>query len=152
MSFLTTSPHVFLSLPLGFLPSTSRCIHFFTQFVSSLLSTWPLHLNLPLRIVTFTDSIPNLFLSSSLLTLSRNFDPHIHLSICISVLCSLCSCSAFTAQVSLPYSNVLLTHVLYTLPLTFKDRLFLVSIGPSSLNLLQAFLILDPLHYFHRML
>ena len=45
-SFSTTSLQVLFGLPLGLGPSTSHCIHFFTQLLSSFRNTYPYNCNL----------------------------------------------------------------------------------------------------------
>jgi len=74
-------------------------------------------------------------LSALLGTLSCNFTPHINLTILISALWSATSFSFITGQVSLPYNILLLTQLLYNLPLTVNDISLLVSNRTNCLNL-----------------
>ena len=67
----------------------------------------------PNGITSSISLIPRLIPSSALLFLSDT--PHIHLTILISILLSLATCSVFAAQVSLPYSIALHIHAAYTL-------------------------------------
>ena len=76
------SPHVFIGLSTGLLPSTLYSIHFFTQSSSPFLITCPYRLSLRLlmKVVIGSTSL----LNSSFVLLSFNEIPHIHLIICIS--------------------------------------------------------------------
>ena len=65
-SFCTTSVEVLFGLPLGLKPSTSYCIHFFTQSVSSFRNTCPCHRSLfavvPRLYHLFLVCLPTLYL------------------------------------------------------------------------------------------
>jgi len=110
-SFCTTSFHVLFGLPLHLEPSTSYSIHFFTQSVSSFLSTCPYHHNLFCCSINIISSIPSLSLNSLPGTLSFTLTLHIHLTILISALWSAISFSFLTGQVSLPCSILLHTRL-----------------------------------------
>ena len=68
-----------------------------------------------------TGSIPIHTLSSTLGALSFRDTTHIHRSILICLHSDHPIRSVFMAQVSLPYTNALLTHVTYTFPFNFSD-------------------------------
>ena len=138
-SFRTTSLQVLFGLPLGLGPSTSYSMHFFTQSSSSFCSTCPYQLSRFCCNTNAMSSIPSLSLNSLLgsLVLSFNLTPHIHLTIVISARWSTTTFSFLTGQVSLPCSMLLLTQLLYNLPLIIKDTSLLVSSGTSCLNLFQ---------------
>ena len=137
MSLSTAFTHVILGLPTPLLPSITISILLLTQSSLSFLSTWPIHLNL-LRLITSSISlIPRLFLSSALVFLSLSDTPHIHLTILISALLSLATCSVFAAKVSLPI--VLHTHATYTL---LNATFLFVNTPDNSLNFFQPLLTL----------
>src|SRR5678815_3382668 len=71
-------------------------------------------------------------------TRSLSVTPHIHLTIILSALTSLCVSSTFIGHVSLPYNITLCTHDLYSLPFNFKETPFTVKMGDNSLNFCQA--------------
>ena len=74
---------------------------------------------------------------SSAFVFSLSGTPHIHLTILISALSSLASCSAFTAHVSLTYIIELRTHAPYTFPFNLNATFLLVKIPDNSLNFFQ---------------
>ena len=117
----THSPHVFLSLPLHFAPTTSKSLQVDTQSLLPLRSTCPNHLNLPCLTTSVTASTFKRLFKSLLDILLLRLVPHIHLTIMCSVHSSRCISSAFTGQVSLPYTRTLCTQALYTFPFTFMD-------------------------------
>ena len=86
-------------------------------------------------------STHSLSLSSLLGSLSFNL-PHIHLTILISARWSATTFSFLTGQVSLSCTMLLLTQLLYNLPLIIRDMSLLVSSGTNCLNLFQPILIL----------
>ena len=133
----TTSFQVFFRLPLGLEPSTSCSIHFFTQSSSSFRNTWPYQRSLFCCNTNAMSSTPSLSLSSLLGSLSFRLTPHIHLTILISARWSATTFSFLTGQVSLPCNMVLLTQLLYNLPLIIRDTSLLVSSGTNCLNLFQ---------------
>ena len=100
MSLSTTWLHVIFGLPRPLLPSTSNDMIFFTQSSSSFRSTRPNYLNLFRFTASDTDSIPILFFSSALGTISLSDTPHIYLTILISIRSNLPLCSAVMAHVS----------------------------------------------------
>jgi len=67
---------VFFGLPLGLAPSTSYCIHFFTQSPSSFCSTCPYYRNLLCCRTEIMSSNPSLSLNPLLRTLSFSIMPH----------------------------------------------------------------------------
>jgi len=82
-SFSTISLKVFFGLRLGWAPSTSYSIHFFTQSLSSFHSTCPYHCNMfcwSTEIMSSNPSLSTLYLELCLNSLT----PHIHLTILIS--------------------------------------------------------------------
>ena len=115
MSFFNTSLHLFLGLP--FTPSTSTCSVsiLFIQHNSSILSTWPNHLNLFCHITSPMSSIASMLLTHSLLFLSLKLTPAIHLNILISLLCIFLISSTFVGHVSLPYNIAGLMQCIYLL-------------------------------------
>ena len=112
ISSFNTSLHLFLGLPFTPSPSTWSVSILFIQHNSSLLSTWPNHLNLFRRITSPMSLIASsMLLTHSLLFLSLKLTPVIHLNILISLLCILLISSIFVAHVSLPYNIAGLMHV-----------------------------------------
>src|SRR4051812_27917892 len=105
MSLSTHCFHVFMPLPTPLAPSTTSLLQPETQSSAVLRSTCPNHLNLPLLTTSDTPSNPKRFHNSSILTLSFNCTPHIHLIIQFSVLSNLRMSSTFIAHVSLPYTK-----------------------------------------------
>ena len=87
ISSFNTSLHLFLGLPFTPSPSTCSVLILFIQHNSSLLSTWPNHLNLFHRMTSAMSSIASMLLTYSLLFLSLKLTPVIHLNILISLLC-----------------------------------------------------------------
>jgi len=79
--FFNNRLQVLFGLPLGLGPSTSYCMHFFTQSSSSFHSTCSYHRSLFCCNTSAVSYIPNLSLSS---LLSFSLTPHIHLNILIS--------------------------------------------------------------------
>src|SRR6218665_2220502 len=77
--------HVFPQL---WRPLTSAVIALFMEFSSSLLITWPSHLNLAPRILSVMRDTPCVFLMTSFPFLSFSETPNIHRSILIPVLSS----------------------------------------------------------------
>ena len=98
----TTSVQVLFGLPLGLGPSTSYSMHFFTQSSSSFRSTCPYQRSLFCCNTYAMSSIPSLFLSSLLGSLSFNLTPHIYLTILISACWSATTFSFLTGQVCRP--------------------------------------------------
>ena len=93
ISFLTTSNHDFLGLPL--FHASSIYMHFLTQSSISFLSTWPQ----PVSLQNTTNHLyahPISLNSSTLVFFFLKEVPHIHLTICISVFSSIDSCPFFT--------------------------------------------------------
>ena len=117
----TTSLPVLFGLPLGLGPSTSYSMHFFTQSSSSFRSTCPYQRGLFCCNTNAMSSIPSLSLSCLHGSLSFNLTPHIHLTILISARWSATTFSFLTGQVSLPCNMLLLTQLLYNLPLIIRD-------------------------------
>src|ERR1043165_1583621 len=111
MSSLTHSLHIFLPLPLFLSPTTSMYVHANTQSSLLLCSACPNHLSLTRLTTSVTLSMPKYPINSSLDFLFFNVTPHIHCTIILSVLSSLCI-SSIIAHVSLPYTITLLTHVM----------------------------------------
>ena len=74
----TTSLQVLFGPPLGLEPSTSHCMHFFTQSSSSFRSTCPYQRSLFCCNINAMSSTPSLSLSSLLGSLSFSIMPHIH--------------------------------------------------------------------------
>ena len=111
MSSFNTSLHLFLGLPFTSWPSTCSVSILFNQHNSSLLSTWPNHLNLFRHITSAMSSITSMLLTHSLLFLSLKLTPVIHLNILISLLCIFLISSIFHGHVSLPYNITGLMHV-----------------------------------------
>src|SRR6266446_2210661 len=132
------SPHVLLPLPLPLDPSTTTLLHFDTQSSLALRSTCPNHLNLPTVTTSVTNSIPRRCFRFSMLTLSFNFTPHIHLIIILSTLSSLLISSDLIAHVSLPYTITDCTQDLYKFPFIFKDAPLDVRMRASSLKFFHA--------------
>ena len=102
ISYLSTSLHLFLGLPFTPLSSTCSVLILFIQHNSSLLSTWPNHLNLFHCMTSATSSIASMLLTHSILFLSLKLTPVIHLNILISLLCIFLISSIFVGHVSLP--------------------------------------------------
>ena len=95
----TTSVQVLFGLLLGLGPSTSYCVHFFTQSSSSFRSTCPYQRSL----FCCNTNVCRLYLVSlSAPYFSFNLTPHIHLTIFISARWSATTFSFLTGQVSLP--------------------------------------------------
>ena len=95
----TTSVQVLFGLLLGLGPSTSYCVHFFTQSSSSFRSTCPYQCSL----FCCNTNVCHLYLVSlSAPYFSFNLTPHIHLTIFISARWSATTFSFLTGQVSLP--------------------------------------------------
>ena len=111
ISSFNTSLHLFLDLPFTPLPSTYSVSILFIQHNSSLLSTWPNHLNLFHCITSPMSSIASMLLTHSLLFLSLKLTHVIHLNILISFLYIFLISSIFAGHVSLPYSIAGLMHV-----------------------------------------
>jgi len=141
-SFSTISVQVFFCLPLGLAPSTSYCIHFFTQSLSSFHSTCPYHCNLFCCTTKIMSSNPSFSLNPLLGILSCSLTPHIHLTILISAHWSATSFSFLTGQVSLSCNILLCTQLMYSLPLTVNYISLLVSSGTNCLNLFHPIRIL----------
>ena len=104
ISSFNTSLHLFLGLSFTTLPSICSVSILFNQHNSSLLSTWPNHLNLFCHIISAISSIASMFLTHTLLFLSLKLIPVIHLNILISLLCIFLISSIFVGHVSLPYN------------------------------------------------
>ena len=110
------SQHFSPSLPgPTFHPTTIylQCLNsiLFNQHNSSLLSTWPNHLNLFHHITSAMSSIASMLLTYSLLFLSLKLTPVTHLNIFISLLYIFLISSTFFDHVSLPYNIAGLMHV-----------------------------------------
>src|SRR5207249_3851647 len=131
---------VFRPLPLT--PSTANSLQAVTQSSPLFRSTCPNQRSLPRLTTSDTLSICKRCNNSSILTLSFNDTPHIHLNIILSALSSLCISSTLIAHVSLPYINTDCTQALYTFPFNLSETLLAVRIEESSLNLHQAHLTL----------
>jgi len=129
-------------LYIGYKPSTSYSIHFFTQSLSSFRKTWPYHRNLFCCCTKIISSIPSLSLNFLLGTLSFTLTLHIHLTILISARWSATSFSFLPGHVSLLCSILLSTQLLYGLPLLISDISLLVSSGANCLNLFNPIPIL----------
>src|SRR2546426_2843706 len=113
MSSLTHSSHVFLGLPLQPFPSTLTFRQALTHSPPTIRSTCPNQRNLPLLTTSTTHSIPKRERKYSLLFRSDNFTPHILLTIHISLRSSLLASSSFKGQVSLPYTNLGMSIIIY---------------------------------------
>ena len=83
-SFCKTSLQVLFGLPLDLTHSTSYCLHFFTQSLTSFHNACPYECNLDCCSTDIISCILNLFCNSLLETLSITLTPHIHLTILIS--------------------------------------------------------------------
>ena len=125
----TTSFQVFFGLPLGLEPSTWCSIHFFTQSSSSFRNTRPYQRSLFCCYTSAMSSTRSLSLSSLLGSLSFSVTPLIHLTILICACWIATTFSFLTGQVSLPCNMLLLTQLLYHLPLIIRDTSLLVSSG-----------------------
>src|SRR5207245_1616652 len=112
MSSLTHSSHVFLGLPLQPFLSTLTFQQALIHSSPTICSTCPNQRNLLLLTTSTTHSIPKHESKSSLLFLSDNFTPNIHLTIHLSLRSSLQASSSFKGQVSLPYTKTLCTQAL----------------------------------------
>jgi len=143
-SFFTISLQVFFGLLLGLAPSTLYCIHFFTQSSSSFRSTCPYHCNLFCCSTEIMSSNPSLSLNPLLGTLFCSLMLHMHLTILISARWSATSFSFFMDHVSLPFNVLLLTQLLYNLPLTINDISLLVSSSTICLNIFHQFEFWSP--------
>ena len=105
-----TCSQVFLGQPGSLLLLTSSAMHFFTQLLLSILTTWPNQRNQLRWTTLLTGSRSNLVSRSFEGILSLNVACDIQCSMDISVRCSLTRSSSFTGHVSLPYSSTCLTH------------------------------------------
>jgi len=126
----------------GLEPSISYSIHFFTQSMSSFRNTCPYHRNLFCCSTKIISSIPSLSLHSLRGTLSFALTLHIHLTVLISALWSAILFSFQTGQVSLRYSILFRTQLLYNLPLLINDISLLVSNGTNCRDLFHPIRIL----------
>ena len=142
ISSFNTSLHLFLGLPFTPLPSTCSVSILFIQHNSSLLSTWPNHINLFHRMTSAMSSIASMLLTHSLLFLSLKLTPVIHLNILISLLCIFLISSIFVSHVSLTYNIAGLMHVVQIIPFDFRLIPFPISRPESSLNFNQSVCIL----------
>jgi len=140
--FALTFFHVLFGLSLGLEPSASYSVHFFTQSLSSFLSTCPYHRDLFCCSINIISSIPSLSLDSLLGALSFVLTFYIHLTILILARWSATSFSFLTGQVSLLCSILLRTQLLYSPPLLINDISVLVSNCTNCLNLFHPIRIL----------
>src|SRR5881296_1352132 len=106
MSSCTHFIHVFLFPPFLTPPTTSKRRHSETQSSAHLRSTCPNHLSLPRLTTLSTLSIPKPFLRS-LVLLSFNVTPDIHLTMLFSVLTSLCIPSLLQLYCNMQYNCTL---------------------------------------------
>src|SRR5580692_11557814 len=113
MSFSTHCRQVFLPLPFGLIPSTTKSLHDDTQSPLALRSPSPNQPSLPRLTTVSTASTPRLSSNSLVVLLCVNETPHIHLTMNLSALSNLRISSTLTAQVSLAYTNTRCTHDLY---------------------------------------
>ena len=144
ISSLTQSFHLLLGLPLFLFPTTISITRLPT-YVSSLLITCPNHLSLASRSLSLSFSIFSRLLTSSFRILFLLVTPKENLSIFISTL-SICFSWLFvTATVSIPYSIVGLTIILYNLPFTPGDTLLSQSTPVTFLQLFHPACILFPI-------
>ena len=113
-----------------------------SQSSSYFRSTCPYHRSLFCCNINAVSSIPNFSVGCLLENLSFTLVPHIHLTILISARWSATTFSFLTGQVSLPCNMLLLTQLLYNLPLIISGTSLLVSSGTNCLNLFQPIRIL----------
>uniref|UniRef100_A0A914W388 Uncharacterized protein n=1 Tax=Plectus sambesii TaxID=2011161 RepID=A0A914W388_9BILA len=130
MSLRIVSIHLRLGRPRGRFPSTSILCMILPMWSSDRRSTWPYHrsrCSCAFSMMGTTQSrcrISVLRILSSLVTL------HVHRSILISVVWSICSCLLAGAQHLLPYSSAGRTTVRYTLRLS-RGGIFLSQSTPE---------------------
>ena len=103
MSCCIMSPHRFFCRTRLRRPLTSAVIILFMEFSSSLLITWPCHLNLASRILSVMQATFSVCLMTSFLFLSFSETPSVHCSILISFLSRNPYSLLVTVQDSAPY-------------------------------------------------
>ena len=121
-------PHVFFhyltpglhGLPTGLLPFTSSFIALLSMLFSSLSFTWPSHLNLIFLHLCSRFSIPNLFLTSSLVILTCHLTLGMYLNILWSQLASSPSSLSISAHnLGFPQHTAMLVSQIQSKPSLF---------------------------------
>ena len=123
ISSFTSSIHVFLGLPLGLFPGTSRKYASWIGLLSSLRTTYPNHRNLDFSTQSITVfRIPSRLKIESDGMRSIKVTPHIIQAMRLSVESNLCLCSNFSVQVSQEYVITGRTQAQQIIPLCFMDN------------------------------